>query len=214
MADTDLQISAKPRRGRPPKGSRDNLDTRAELIRSGLEQLTEQGFASSGIDAILKKVGVPKGSFYHYFESKEAFGQAVLQNYAQYFLHKLETHLLDNSYSPLIRIKHFVDDAKAGMIRYDFKRGCLVGNLGQEVGILPDSFRPQIIETFLSWQACLSRCLEDAQLQGEIAPNANCQLLAENFWVGWEGAVSRAKLIQDTQPLENYYEYFIAGLAK
>ncbi|XBJ47809.1 TetR/AcrR family transcriptional regulator [Shewanella sp. H8] len=207
-------LTPKPRRGRPPKVSRDNPDTRAELIRSGLEQLTEQGFASSGIDAILKKVGVPKGSFYHYFASKEAFGQVVLQNYAQYFLHKLETHLFDETYLPLTRIRHFVEDAKAGMIRYQFKRGCLVGNLGQEVGILPDSFRPQIIEIFLSWQACMARCLNDAQLLGQISATADCDLLAENFWVGWEGAVSRAKLVQNELPLENYYKYFIAGLPK
>ena len=82
--------NTKLRRGRPPKVSRDNPDTRAALIRSGLEQLTEHGFAASGIEPILKKVGVPKGSFYHYFASKEVFGQIVLQNYADYFLTKLK----------------------------------------------------------------------------------------------------------------------------
>ncbi|PKG78605.1 TetR family transcriptional regulator [Shewanella sp. Actino-trap-3] len=214
MSSPHTSATEKPRRGRPPKISRDNPDTRAELIRSGLEQLTEQGFASSGIEPILKKVGVPKGSFYHYFASKEAFGQVVLQNYADYFLRKLEIHLLDESYLPLTRIRHFVADAKAGMIRYEFKRGCLVGNLGQEVGVLPDSFRPQIIEIFVSWQDCLARCLKDAQLHGELAESANCQLLAENFWVGWEGAVSRAKLVQQATPLDNYCDLFMAALPK
>jgi TetR/AcrR family transcriptional repressor of nem operon len=209
-----ISPSQKPRRGRPPKVSRDNPDTRAELIRSGLEQLTEQGFASSGIEPILKKVGVPKGSFYHYFASKEAFGQAVLKNYADYFLHKLEIHLLDESFLPLRRIRNFVDNAKAGMIRYEFKRGCLVGNLGQEVGVLPESFRPQIIEILVSWQDCLARCLKEAQLHGELAESANCQLLAENFWVGWEGAVSRAKLVQQATPLDNYCDLFMAALPK
>ncbi|MBB1381587.1 TetR/AcrR family transcriptional regulator [Shewanella sp. SG44-2] len=214
MTSPHTSSNPKPRRGRPPKVSRDNPDTRAELIRSGLEQLTEQGFASSGIEPILKKVGVPKGSFYHYFASKEAFGQAVLQNYAEYFLHKLEIHLLDEAYLPLTRIRHFVEDAKAGMIRYQFKRGCLVGNLGQEVGVLPESFRPLIIEIFLSWQACLARCLKAAQSLGQIAETADCDALAESFWVGWEGAVSRAKLVQDERPLDNYYDHFMAALPK
>lgn len=206
--------NAKPRRGRPPKVSRENPDTRAALIRSGLEQLTEQGFASSGIEPILKKVGVPKGSFYHYFSSKEAFGQAVLQNYADYFLTKLTNHLYDDTHLPLTRIRHFVADAKAGMTRYDFKRGCLVGNLGQEVGALPESFRPQLIAIFASWQNCLAKCLEDAVLHGQIATDANCQLLAENFWVGWEGAVSRAKLVESGTPLDNFCDLFIAALPK
>jgi len=125
----------KPRRGRPPKVSRENHDTKADLIRSGLEQLTENGFASSGVDQILKKVGVPKGSFYYYFASKEAFGQAVIENYAYYFANKLDVFLLDESYSPLTRISNFAEDAKRGMTRHQFKRGCLVSNLGQKIRV-------------------------------------------------------------------------------
>ena len=204
----------KPRRGRPPKVSRENQDTRAELIRSGLEQLTEKGFASSGLDQILKRVGVPKGSFYHYFNSKEAFGQAVIEKYASYFANKLEACLSDESHSPLTRIENFVEDAKLGMIRHQFKRGCLVGNLGQEVELLPESFRQQLIDIFLHWQQLIENCLELAQLSGEISNKANCELLAESFWVGWEGAVSRAKLVQSTKPLENYFNYFILTLPR
>ena len=202
----------KPRRGRPPKVSRENQDTRAELIRSGLEQLTESGFASSGIDQILKKVKVPKGSFYHYFASKEAFGQAVINEYEQYFANKLNTYLLDESYLPLTRIANFVENAKMGIIRHDFKRGCLVGNLGQEVDLLPESFRQQLIDIFHAWQHRIAQCLKAAQIEGEIAKTANCELLAEFFWIGWEGAVSRSKLVQNTQPLDNYFNHFISSL--
>ena len=205
---------AKPRRGRPPKVSRENHDTKAELIRSGLEQLTEHGFASSGIDQILKKVGVPQGSFYHYFANKETFGQAVIESYARYFANKLDTCLLDDSFPPLTRISNFVEDAKLGMSRHQFKRGCLVGNLGQEVDLLPKSFRQQLIDIFLCWQHRLANCLKIAQEQGNISNTANCDLLAEHFWIGWEGAVSRAKLVQDTKPLDNYLNQFITGLPR
>lgn len=204
----------KPRRGRPPKVSRENQDTKAELIRSGLEQFTERGFTSSGVDKILKKVGVPKGSFYHYFASKEAFGQAVIEQYANYFANKLNACLLDESYPPLARINNFVNDAKMGMIRYQFKRGCLVGNLGQEIELLPESFRQPLIEILLCWQHCIANCLKTAQMQGDISNTANCEQLAEYFWIGWEGAVSRAKLVQDTKPLDNYFNHFIAALPR
>lgn len=206
--------TTKPRRGRPPKVARDNLDTKAALIRSGLEQLTENGFAASGIDPILKKVGVPKGSFYHYFASKEAFGLAVLDSYSRYFSKKLDSCLLDESMPALERIKKYVENAKVGMRRFEFKRGCLVGNLGQEVDLLPESFRPIIIDIFLSWQKRVATCLKLAKKNGELAVNADCDLLAECFWIGWEGAVSRARLVQDTKPLDNYLITFIAGLPK
>ena len=152
-------ITTKPRRGRPLKSAQENRDTKAELIRSGLEQLTESGFASSGIDPILKRVGVPKGSFYHYFSSKEAFGLAVIESYASYFANKLDTYLLDENYPPLDRIKNFADNAKAGLTRHRFKRGCLVGNLGQEVDLLPESFRQILIDIFDVWQLRVANAL-------------------------------------------------------
>jgi len=213
-----LSLSAKSmtkaRRGRPPKISRENQDTRAELIRSGLEHLTEYGFSSSGIEPILKKVGVPKGSFYHYFANKEAFGQAVIENYANYFINKLDACLLDQGFAPLTRISNFVESAKVGMERHQFKRGCLVGNLGQEVDLLPESFRQQLIDIFFAWQRRLASCLSEAQAEGSLSVAANCELLAEHFWVGWEGAVSRAKLVRSSQPLDNYLSHFMMTLSK
>jgi TetR/AcrR family transcriptional repressor of nem operon len=206
--------TTKPRRGRPPKASHENRDTKAELIRSGLEQLTENGFASSGIDKILKKVKVPKGSFYHYFTSKEAFGQAVIDNYAKYFANKLDTCLLDESYPALKRISNFVEDAKMGMIRHDFKRGCLVGNLGQEVDLLPKSYREQLVGILHSWQHRVAQCLTTAKTEGQLSATADCELLAEFFWIGWEGAVSRSKLVQSTQPLDSYFNCFISSLPR
>ncbi len=202
------------RRGRPPKVARENQDTRAELIRSGLEQLTEQGFSSSGIEQILKKVGVPKGSFYHYFANKEAFGKAVIESYASFFAKRLDSYLLDTSFTPLDRLTNYVENAKQAMESFEFKRGCLIGNLGQEVTLLPESYRQQLIDIFLVWQQRVATCLKEAQVQGAISNTADCELLAEYFWIGWEGAVSRAKLVQNSKPLDNFYQYFISGLPK
>ncbi len=202
------------RRGRPPKIARENQDTKAELIRSGLEQLTEQGFSSSGIEQILKKVGVPKGSFYHYFANKEAFGKAVIESYASFFAKRLDSYLLDTTFTPLDRLNNYVENAKQAMKSFQFKRGCLIGNLGQEVSLLPESFRQQLIDIFLVWQQRVATCLKAAQAQGYISEIADCDLLAEYFWIGWEGAVSRAKLVQSTKPLDNFYQYFISGLPK
>ena len=202
-----------PRRpGRPPRVDRDNLHTRELLIRCGTEALTEQGFMATGIDFILKRVGVPKGSFYHYFDSKEAFGRAVLDNYAAFFARRLDRWLLDESLSPLERLVGFVQQAKAGMARYDYRRGCLVGNLGQEVSVLPEGFRPVLEGIFLDWQGRLATCLRAAQEQGELARGADCAELAAYFWIGWEGAVLRARLVKNDAPLNTFIVGFLRGL--
>ena len=104
-----------PKRGRPAKSGRDSGQTKQLLIQSGVEYFTEFGFASSGIDLILKKVSVPKGSFYHYFSSKEAFGLAVIDEYSRYFAKKLDIHLLNETNKPLVRIANFANDAKEGI---------------------------------------------------------------------------------------------------
>jgi len=170
--------------------------------------LTEKGYSSVGIDEILRSVDVPKGSFYHYFKSKEAFGQVLITAYADYFAQKLDRFLLNGDHHPLQRIRHFVEDACEGMARFEFRRGCLIGNLGQEMGLLPESFRTQLSEVFQDWQQRTATCLREAQAQGELAPEKDCDRLAQWFWIGWEGAVLRAKLEQSTEPLTCFADGF------
>ncbi len=110
----DTSAVLKPRRGRPPKVDRQFDDTRQALIRSGLEVLTETGYLAAGIDAVIKNIAVPKGSFYHCFKSKEAFGLAVLAAYGDFFAHKLDKFLLDDAVPPLERMAAFVRHAGHG----------------------------------------------------------------------------------------------------
>lgn len=202
----------KRRRGRPPKTGFGGNETRERLLQSGVETLTEKGFSATGLDEILRRVSVPKGSFYHYFGSKNEFGTALIQRYADYFVLKLDRVMLDRSLSPLDRMKLFVVDAESGMARYQFKRGCLVGNLGQEMGNLPECFRDQLLAVFVDWQGRFSACLEEAKIAGQIDLDADCEKLAEVFWIGWEGAVLRAKLEKNSQPLITFSDFYFSSI--
>ncbi|MBQ4800392.1 TetR/AcrR family transcriptional regulator [Pseudoalteromonas sp. MMG006] len=200
------------RRGRPPKVPRENADTKALLIRTGLETLTEFGFSATGLDTILKKAAVPKGSFYHYFKSKEAYGIALVDAYDTYFIAKLNHHLKDEATPPLERIVNFTQSAIKGMQKYEFKRGCLVGNLNQELNHLSDDFKIRLMQSYVTWQKHLELCLNQAKQQGTIANNVNTSLMSEYFWIGWEGAVMRAKLTKTSTPLTLYTEMFLRAL--
>jgi len=189
-------------------------ETREALCRAGVAALTERGFSASGIDEILSKAGVPKGSFYHYFRSKEAFGSELIRRYATYFAAKLDLHFSNELLSPLNRLRAFIGDAEAGMARYDFRRGCLVGNLGQEMGALPESYREQLAEVFLDWQKRTAQCLAAARSAGELAPDADPARLAEFFWIGWEGAVLRSKLERHAGPLRIFAQTFLATIER
>jgi TetR/AcrR family transcriptional repressor of nem operon len=201
------------RRGRPSKDEGDvYTQTRESLIRGGLVALTEKNFSAVGLDEMLRSVNVSKGSFYHYFDSKEAFGSELIVRYAAFFAKKLDLFLLNQDRSPLLRMRDFMENAESGMARYQFRRGCLIGNLGQEMSALPESYRVQLAEVFVDWESRVARCLAEAQAQGQIAASADCRQLAAFFWIGWEGAVLRAKLDQEPKALHIFAAGFFAAL--
>ncbi len=195
------------RRGRPARAPAD-AETRRRLIRVGLIFLTEKGYSSVGIDEILRVAGIPKGSFYHYFKGKADFGSELITAYHAYFAHKLDRWFEDRSLSPMQRLRAFVRDAGEGMARHGFRRGCLIGNLGQEMGTLPESYRSQLTAALENWQARTAKCLRLAQAQGEIDARNDPEALAAFFWIGWEGAVLRAKLECRATPLAAFADGF------
>lgn len=197
------------RRGRPAVSRGTSVATREALLRAGVAALTEKGFSATGIDEILRSVGVPKGSFYHYFPSKEAFGSLLIQRYSAYFAQKLDRHFRNDLLSPLNRLRAFIADAESSMRRFEYRRGCLIGNLGQEMGALPESFRTQLVDAFADWQGRTAECLEAARAAGEIIPAADAKCMAAFFWIGWEGAVLRAKLERRGDPLRLFAQSFI-----
>lgn len=209
-----ISNNALPRRprGRPARNGLDYADTRTLLIRGGIELLTQQGVSATVIDDVLKRVNVPKGSFYHYFDSKDAFVAAVIEAYAEYFAHKLDKHFSNASLSPLARLTAFVAEACQGVARYDYTRGCLVGNLGQEVSCIDPLLRMRLEEIFTDWEHRLAACLQIAMDAGEISPRADCKALAHVFWIGWEGAVLRARLARNTEPMQVFLQLFLQAL--
>ncbi len=185
-------------------------DTRLAIIWCGTELLTERGFQITGIDEILSIVGVPKGSFYYYFKSKREFGVAVVDNYVQFYAQKMAL-LFDNpERTPLQRLQDFVEDGKLGMAKYDFKRGCLIGNMGQELAALNEEFRERLEQVMRAWESRVTALLRLARDLGEIAQANDPESLSQFFWIGWEGAILRSKLTRSVTPLEHFAATFFS----
>jgi TetR/AcrR family transcriptional repressor of nem operon len=211
-----MTIASLPKRprGRPAKNGADYADTRAALVRAGMETLTEHGLNAGTLDIVLTRTGIPKGSFYHYFENKNAFVDAALTSYAGYFARKLARHFAAGDSPALLRLQAFIDDAADGMARHDFRRGCLVGHLGQEVSSLDEALRERLEQIFKDWELSLTQCLLDGVRRGEIDPMADCPALAHAFWVGWEGAILRARLTRSAGPLRAFTSLFFRAVPR
>ncbi len=181
-------------------------DTRAEIIRIGTGMIALQGYNATGIDAVLKQAGVPKGSFYHYFGSKEEFGLAVIDRFGERFGQRLAAFLDDDEMRPLSRIRNFMESALARLDQDHCTKGCLIGNLGQEMADQNERFRERLDEIFGMWRWRFAGCLREAEAVGELAAGTDPDVLADFILSGWEGAIMRAKVMKSPQPIRHFIE--------
>jgi len=178
--------------------------TRDLLLEAGKRTFLEKGYNNAGIESILQAAKVPKGSFYYYFESKEDFGLKVLNRFAECHEAHLDQTLGDASVPPLERLRRCFESVLARLESDHCRKGCLVGNLSQEMADQNEVFRARLEEIFESWVDRYAECLSQARLAGEIDPDLDARELAE-FWLNsWQGAVLRAKSMRSTAPLRTF----------
>lgn len=178
--------------------------TKATLLEAGRQIFLERGYNNAGIEAVLQAANIPKGSFYYYFESKEDFGLQVLDRFAECFRVDLDEFLNDRSLTPLNRLRRYVDSRLERLKSQECRKGCLIGNLSQEMADQSEAFRARLTQIFKSACERIAQCLGEAQEAGEIPRHLDVQVLAE-FWLNsWQGAILRAKTIRSIAPLETF----------
>jgi TetR/AcrR family transcriptional repressor of nem operon len=183
-------------------------DTRNHIIHTGADLIGQKGFGATGINAVLTTAGVPKGSFYHYFSSKNDFGLAVIDTFAQEYDAKLDRILDDRSRSCVDRLRAYFDSGLETMTSCEFTRGCLIGNLGQELAGQNETFRKRLDTVFQGWEKRFERCIEEARQAGDVDKAVNPADVASFLLSGWEGAILRAKVLKSTEPMERFVRVF------
>jgi TetR/AcrR family transcriptional repressor of nem operon len=178
--------------------------TKDTLLDAGRQVFLERGYNHSGIEAILQAAGVPKGSFYYYFNSKEDFGLQVLERFAARIDTEIERHLSDQEYRPLERLRRLGESVCERLESGHCRNGCLVGNLSQEMADQSEAFRARLAEIFQGWVRRYAACLKEAQDAGEIPSELDVLELAEFWQCGWQGALMRAKTARTTAPLRTF----------
>ena len=162
------------------------------------------GYNATGLDAILKKAGVPKGSFYYYFPSKEAFGLAVIERFAERYDSYLSSFLEDTTQTPLMRIQRYCEHVILKLTETNFSRGCLIGTLGQELAGHHALFREKLDAIFHAWCQRFATCFREATSQQKLTDAPDPDTLASFFLASWEGAILRAKVMKSPEPLHDF----------
>lgn len=189
-------------------------DTRQLLIEAGAEVMIEKGYTNSGIQEVLAKVGVPKGSFYHYFHSKEDFALAIIEEFDREFMEFLLPILNDKSLSPKQRLLSFCNTKRECMREANCRKGCLIGNLSQEMSDQSETLRLALSEVMEKRLDLFAACINEGQQLGEFTQSVNSRILADLFSSSWEGAIMRAKTTKNLEPLDVFIDLMFALVLK
>jgi TetR/AcrR family transcriptional repressor of nem operon len=175
--------------------------TRNKILEVGGRIIHQKGFNNTGIQEILNEAGVPKGSFYFYFKSKEDFGLALIDEFDSMVGGHLASILAIDSLSPLDRLKSFFSFFRNFFQAENCTRGCPIGNLSQELSDVNENIRKRLDESFDSIGSLIETCLHEASDKGEFKNNIPISELAEYIINSWEGALLRMKVSKNISPL-------------
>lgn len=187
-------------------------DTRGLLIDVGLKALLTNGYDGVGIGPILAAAGVPKGSFYHFFPSKEAFACAVLEAYSEQYRDNLAPILDDPLRSPRQRVEAYFDALESELRREQPLGGCLYGVVAQTLAPRGDLLRAKVRGGFSAWEDRLCAVLNEAETVGELAPGVTPKDAAAFLIEAYEGALIRMKADASFQPYERFKTYAVRRL--
>ncbi|WP_119964832.1 TetR/AcrR family transcriptional regulator [Simplicispira lacusdiani] len=180
----------------------DKTDIPHRLTQAGRDLFSRQGYNATGIQQITDHAGVPKGSFYNHFESKEVFAVAIIEQYAEHLQHSWEAMMAAAPAQPMAAIRYVFDQMIAYHERKELQAGCLVGNFAAEMALASDACRQGLLQAQLAWRERLAGMIERAQAAGEVRADLPAPVLSALAWDTWEGALLRMKLEKTTAPLQ------------
>ena len=187
--------------------------TRERLLEAGLSLLLQHGYHDLGIQALLKQTNTPKGSFYHYFSSKEDFAMQVIDRYMVEVHLGLDASLGDLALTPLGRARRFFELSRE-KYRRDGYMGCMLGGLGQELSGVNATFASRIEACFSEISGRIADCLEEARRRGEVPGEADPLELANLLLNCWEGAALRSRLLRDPAPLDRMLDFTFSAATR
>jgi len=191
-----------------------NEETRKKLLDVGVSMFIDQGYHGTGIQGVVDMAGIPKGSFYNYFKSKEDFGSKTIIHFAERFkefLGKIEVDSRKDAYSAINR---FFDDLIDSFEMNDFKEGCLIGNLAAEISDSSKINRETMSKCMNEWRDILMVILNRAQEQGKIRDDIQANELADFLLNSLEGAILRMKIETSSRSLRQFKEMFLNHVMK
>jgi TetR/AcrR family transcriptional repressor of nem operon len=189
--------------------------TKERILDTAEAIMLEKSFHSVGLKQILDAVKVPKGSFYHYFDSKEQFGAEMLKHYMSEASEDKRRMLIhdDSQSDPLKRLFSYLDGSVDFMQSFVGRFPCLALKLASEVSDLSETMRAELARGFAEWIDIYRQVLDEA-VDAEILPatfdSASEAQLIQDLW---SGATHRAVIDRSAEPVRHAVEHIKARIS-
>ena len=196
------------------KAAEKETGTREKLLEAGARVIAEKSFNGCGLAEILERAGVPKGSFYHYFESKESFGVALIEKSIEEYMELLRPILGDRKRSPLARLRSVFEQSRDECAANGAARQCLIPKLALETSQLSETVHAAVKCAYDQWCAVLARVIREAQAAGEVGRSHDPDRLANVLVMLWEGATIRMQIDRSLRPVDDFLTFVFDSLLK
>ena len=179
------------------KTARAESPTKDKLLDAAQRLMLAKGFPATTVDEICETAGLTKGSFFHYFASKDDLGKAVLDHYARRGLEALNTASFRQQRDPLKRVLASIDYWIDLINNPSMECGCLLGNFAQELSDTHPEIRVRCAQYFDQWTTMLKQDFDEAKATSRIRAHIDTQGLAEHYVAAVEGGLLLTKASRD-----------------
>ena len=178
----------------------DQLPTKEKIVLAAMKLFHDQGYHATGMADILRSAEVGSGSFYYFFESKEAVLLAVLDKYVELLHPAVMQPAFTLSEDPIERIFVVLDRYRQAIIQSDFKFGCPIGNLALEVAADKPIVADKIALNFSNWCKAIEGCL--AAAKDRLPADLNLHAMSKFILTVMEGGVMQARAHKSIAPYD------------
>lgn len=175
-----------------------------QIFDAALKLLWEKGFNASSVQDITTEAGVPKGSFYNHFESKEALGAEIVEYYGT--RGKRRDVLADQSIAPLERLRQYFATLNEMMVDRSFEQGCLLGNFSAELSDQSPLIRSRLATIYGKWSKNIEAAIAEGQADGSIGNELDAPTLAGFLLNAWEGTTLRARVERSSDAFDVFMD--------
>ena len=175
--------------------------TRESILEQAYPIILRKGFQASGLQQILSTAGIPKGSFYHYFKSKEQFGLALIDYFIKIIWAELKVHLDRRDLSPIERLRAYFRASADLFQSMNYEGGCPIGNIAQEMSDQNPLFRNKIEGIYASTIDVFKKILNEAVSRGDLPDEFDVSGWSVFLFNSWEGSIIHMKVTRSLDPL-------------